>query len=122
MELPAGHQGVMPYLMLKDGRAFIEFIQAVFDAKLTYTSERDGMLGHCEALISGSTVMFSDSRKEWGEATANLFVYVPDADEVYKAALSNGGKSVMEMSDQEYGRSGGFSDPQGNVWWVTTAP
>lgn len=120
MKVPEGHQAVMPYLMMEDARGFIDFIKNVFDAKMTSESERDGIVGHCEAQIGGSTIMFSQSRDQWQPATANLFVYVPDADGTYEKAISAGATTVMEMADQEYGRSGGVTDPFGNVWWITT--
>ncbi len=121
MNIPEGHQAVMPYLMMEDAAGFIEFIKNAFDAEMTHESMRDGIIGHCEARISGGTIMFSQSRDEWKPATANIFVYVPDADEVYRKAISAGASSVMDMADQDYGRSGGFKDPSGNVWWVTSA-
>jgi len=120
MNIPKGHQAVMPYLMMEDAASFIEFIKKVFDAEMTHESMREGVIGHCEAQIGGSTIMFSNSRGEWKPATANMFVYVPDADETYRKGLEAGAVSVMDMSDQGYGRSGGFTDPHGNVWWVTT--
>ncbi len=110
----------MPYLMIEDAAAFIEFIKTVFDAEMTHESMRDGIVGHGEAQIGGGTIMFSNSRGEWKPATANMFVYVPDADATFKKALDAGATTVMEMSDQDYGRSGGFTDPHGNVWWVTS--
>jgi PhnB protein len=122
MNIPEGHNTVMPYLMMEDARRFIEFIKDVFDAKMTHESERDGMVGHCEARIGDSTMMFSQSRDEWKPATANLFVYVDDADETYRKALASGATTVMEIADQEYGRSGGVTDPLGNVWWITSPP
>lgn len=120
MNIPKGHQPVMPYLMMEDAAGFIEFIKKVFDAEMTHESMRDGIVAHCEAQIGGGTIMFSNSRDEWKPATANMFVYVPDADETYKKAIESGATSVMEMADQDYGRSGGFADAHGNVWWVTT--
>ncbi|MEQ1761642.1 MAG: VOC family protein [Pyrinomonadaceae bacterium] len=120
MNIPKGHQAIMPYLMLNDATAFVEFIKKVFDAEMIHESMRDGVVGHCEANINGGTIMFSNSRDEWKAATANMFVYVTDADATYKKALAAGAESVMEMSDLDYGRSGGFTDPFGNVWWPTT--
>lgn len=122
MKIPEGHNTVMPYLMMEDARGFIDFIKKVFDARMTHESERDGIVGHCEAQIGDSTMMFSQSRDQWKPATANLFVYVPDADAVYEKAISAGATTVMEVADQEYGRSGGVTDPFGNVWWITTPP
>jgi PhnB protein len=120
MKIPEGHNTVMPYLMMEDARGFIVFIKSVFVAEMTHESQRDGIVGHCEARIGDSTIMFSQSRDEWKPATANLFVYVDDADETYRKALAAGATTVMEMADQEYGRSGGVTDPFGNVWWITS--
>jgi Uncharacterized protein conserved in bacteria len=120
MNIPKGHQAIMPYLMLEDAAAFIVFIKQVFNAEILQESIRDGIVGHCEANINGGTIMFSNSRDEWKPATANMFVYVDNADETYAKALAAGATSVMEMADLDYGRSGGFADPHGNVWWVTS--
>lgn len=120
MTIPTGHQGVMPYLMMEDAAGFIDFILAVFDAEMTHQDKRGDIIGHCEANISGSTIMFSQSRDEWKPATANMFVYVDDADAVYSKALANGAETVMPPADQEYGRSCGVTDPHGNVWWITS--
>ena len=34
MNIPEGHQAVMPYLMLDDAAGFIQFIKDVFDAEI----------------------------------------------------------------------------------------
>ena len=122
MKIPDGHQAIMPYLMLADAAGFIDFIKNVFNAEITHHSERDGIIGHCEAKISGGTIMFSNSRDEWKPATANMFVYVNDADAIFAKAIEAGATEVMAVSDQDYGRSGGFEDPHGNIWWVTSIP
>lgn len=111
----------MPYLIIDGAAKFIDYIRDVFEAELTYHSMRDDeLVGHCEAQIGGSTIMFSNSRGEWTPVTANMFVYVEDADETFRLATENGGTVVMELSDQDYGRSGGVKDPFGNVWWITS--
>lgn len=121
MKIPAGHQTVMPYLILEKAALFIEFTRNVFDAKLTHHSMRDEiLLGHCEIQIGGSTIMFSDASPDWESQTANLFVYVDNADERFKKALDAGATVLMELSDQDYGRTCGVSDPFGNVWWITS--
>lgn len=120
MEIPKGHQAVMPYLMVTDAEKFIEFAKAVFDADLTYKGERDGKIGHCEISINGSTIMFSNARDQWKPATANMFVYVDNADARYDKAVAAGSETVMPPADQEYGRSCGVTDPFGNVWWITS--
>jgi uncharacterized glyoxalase superfamily protein PhnB len=49
-----------------------------------------------------------------------MFIYVEDADKTFQLALRNGAESIMELTNQEYGRSGGIKDPFGNIWWITS--
>lgn len=121
MEIPKGHQGVMPYLMMDDSGKFLEFADKVFNAETTYKSlHPDGSLQHCEINISGSTIMVSNARGDWKATPANMFVYVENADETYNKAIEQGATTVMPPADQEYGRSCGVNDPCGNVWWITS--
>lgn len=122
MNIPSTHQAVMPYLMIEDALGFIEFIRTVFGAEMTHQDVRGDIVGQCEANINGSTIMFSQSRDEWKPATANMFVYVEDADATYQKAVDAGSETIMPPADQEYGRSCGVTDPFGNVWWITSAP
>ena len=118
---PAGYQTVMPYLIIKNATGFFNFVQKVFDAAEKMKIMRDDVhIMHAELPIGESTVMFSDSTDEFETQTAGLFVYVKDADETYNKALEEGASSLTAMSDQNYGRSGGVTDPFGNVWWISS--
>lgn len=75
---------------------------------------------HAEITLNGSTIMFTEETSDWPKQTANLFVYVQNADKTYLKALDNGAVSLMGMSDQDYGRTCGVTDPFGNVWWITS--
>jgi uncharacterized glyoxalase superfamily protein PhnB len=124
MNLPKGHQVIMPYLMVKGALKFIDFVKTVFNAELTTSMhklrEDTKTVLHSEVTIGGSTIMFTDATEQWREQTANLFVYVDNADETYKKAIASGAITVMELSDQDYGRTCGVTDPFGNVWWITS--
>lgn len=122
MNLPSGHQTIMPYLILKGASRFIDFCKKVFDAKDSNQQvlRDDGTVMHAEIILNGSTIMVTDETKDWSQQNANLFVYVPDADETYQKALDNGATSLMGLSDQDYGRTCGVTDPFGNVWWITS--
>lgn len=122
MNLPTGHQTVMPYLILNGALQFIEFAKKVFDAKESPTQvlRDDGTVMHAEILLNESTIMVTDQTKDWGKQNANLFVYVPNADDTYKKALENGATSLMGLSNQDYGRTCGVTDPYGNIWWITS--
>lgn len=122
MKVPSGHQTIMPYLILKGASQFIDFTKKVFDAKDSNQQvlRDDGTIMHAEIILNGSTIMVTNETTDWSQQNANLFVYVPDADETYKKALDNGAKSLMGLSDQDYGRTCGVTDPFGNVWWITS--
>lgn len=124
MELQNGYQTVMPYLMLNNASGFIEFTKNVFNAQLRehmYTMSEDGSrIRHAEVTIGESIIMFTDAFGEWKEQTANLFVFVENADETYQKALNYGAGTLMGLTDQHYGRTCGVTDPFGNVWWITS--
>ncbi|KIO78906.1 glyoxalase [Pedobacter lusitanus] len=124
MNIPQEHQTVMPYLMLKNASAFIDFTKTVFNAQPIESMQKpraDGSgLMHAEIMIGTSTIMFCDASEDWQPQTANLFVYVESADETYKKALDAGAESLMGLSDQNYGRTCGIKDQFGNVWWITS--
>lgn len=125
MKIPNNHQTVMPYLILKNASKFIDFAQAVFDASIihkTFRDEEQTILAHCELQIRDSTIMFADATDNFEPQNANLFIYVDDADKRFKMALDNGSTILMELSDQDYGRTCGITDPFGNVWWITSLP
>ena len=121
MKLPVGHQTIMPYLIVNGALEFIEFTKNVFNAKSnTQALREDGTVMHAEVIIDGSTIMVTDESKDWAKQTANLFVYVPNADESFKKATEAGATVLMELSNQDYGRTCGVTDPFGNVWWITS--
>lgn len=68
-----------------------------------------------------------DEFPEWqgplkrGGTPVHIYLYVEDADAVFKRALAAGGKQLLPMQDQFYGdRSGGITDPYGHVWYIAT--
>ena len=122
VNIPAGYQQVMPYLIIKDASAFFKFMQDIFGAEGKMMVLRsENVIMHAEIMIGESVIMFADSTEEFPPRTGGFFIYVPDADEVYNKAIAAGSVSVMPVSDQPYGRSGGVKDPFGNTWWPATA-
>lgn len=124
MNLPKGHQVIMPYLMLNGALKFIDFVKKVFDAELTTNMHRlreDGVtVMHSEVTIGGSTIMFSDATEQWSAQNANLFIYVENADDTFEKSINAGATTLMPLSNQDYGRTCGVTDPFGNVWWITS--
>lgn len=120
-ETPDYYQTVMPYLILKNVNAFLEFTKTVFDAeiKMKHTDENNRIV-HTEIVIGNSTIMAGESNDDWSSQPAGLYVNVVSADETYQKALDAGAESVMELSDKEYGRTGGVKDSNDNTWWITS--
>jgi uncharacterized glyoxalase superfamily protein PhnB len=121
MKVPDSHQTIMPYLILTGAEKFIEFTRKVFNANETFkTMREDGKtIMHSEIKIGNSTIMFADTTEKIKQQPAGLFIYVENADETYKKAIDEGAATVMELSDQDYGRTCGVADPFGNTWWIT---
>src|SRR5882724_1886994 len=123
MKIPKEHQTVMPYLIIKGADKFIAFAKKVFNAAENTdmrSMREDKSIMHSEIRIGESTIMFSDGSTLFEPRPFGFFIYVENADETYKKALDEGAEVLTELSDQHYGRSGGVTDPFGNVWWITS--
>ena len=122
IQIPKGHQTVMPYLMLENASRFKDFVIKVLNGKIISSHNQPGsdLIMHSEAEIGGSVIMFCDSSEQWPAHPAQMFVYVENADETYRKAMEQECLSILEPSNQEYGRSCGISDSCGNVWWITS--
>lgn len=120
LTIPAGHQPLMPYLILRDAARFKHFVEQTFGARESALYHReDKTIMHAEVQIGGCTVMFAESSNPWPPQTAGLYLYVPNVDETFQNAIANGARVVMPVEQKDYGQSGGVQDPCGNVWWLT---
>ena len=121
--LPENHQVVMPYLIVNNASAFIDFMKEVFDGvELNRHMRNETIIMHAEVMIGNSTLMLADSTSEFTAKTAGMFIYVDDADVTYDKALAQGAVSIMPPADQPYGRSCAVNDAFGNTWWITSPP
>ncbi len=120
--IPDGYHTVTPYLTVADAEAQIDFLKRAFGAEEKYRHSDDkGRVMHAEVRVGDSVVMIGQAREPWAPKAANLYLYVEDVDAVYKRAVSAGGKSIREPTNQFYGdRTGGVEDSQGNSWWMGT--
>ena len=122
MKIPDTHQMIMPYLIVDGAEKFLQFTQKVFNARETFKMMReDGKkIMHAEIQIGGSTIMFADTPDNAKPQTAGLFIYAENVDGTYEKAINQGGTTLREPSDQDYGRTCGVTDPFGNIWWITS--
>lgn len=122
VHIPEGYQQVMPYLIVKDASAFLDFIEDVFDGVevMRHMREEEETIMHAEIKIGDSIIMVADSTDAYEPRPAGMFVYVADTDSTYEKALAAGATSIEAPCDQPYGRSAGINDTFGNTWWITT--
>ena len=110
----------MPYIVVGDGEAFIEFVSNVFGATemLRVNREDDGSVMHAEYDINGGTIMFAQASGEWGPFPCAMYLVVKDVDGLYATGIASGATGNQEPGERGYGRSAGFIDPWGNQWWL----
>ena len=113
--VPAGWPRVIPRISAEDPAAVVGFIQHVFGAI------GDHHPGRPSELRLGDSIIMVGSTIEREAVSAFLYVYVEDADTVYRLALEQGAKSLEEPRDTPYGdRRAMVRDPWGNTWQIAT--
>jgi PhnB protein len=120
--IPEGFHNVTPYLVVPGVAKLIDFLKQAFGATELFRMPRpNGTIMHAEVKIGDSIVMMGEPMGGHQPMPGSLYLYVEDADAVYKRALQAGATSTMEPADQFYGdRSAGVKDPVGNHWWIAT--
>lgn len=109
----------MPYLVVSDANAFIDFIKAVFDAtEMLRVNMPDGSVMHAEYSINGGTIMFGQAGGEWKPFPCAMYLVVKDVDGLYAKGVANGAAGNQEPDERGYGRAAGFIDKWGNQWWL----
>ena len=125
--VPEGYRSVIPYLVVDDAAAAIDFYVEAFGATEVMRMDKDGKIGHAELAIGDSHIMLADEHpdmgyrgpKAFGGSAVTIMVYLPDVDSVFARAKAAGGTAERDVQDQFYGdRSGTFVDPFGHRWIV----
>lgn len=113
---------VMPYLTVQGVGGLLEFIADVFDGRvLENMKSPDGKVMHAEVAVGDSVIMMGEARPDDGPMPAMLYIYVSDADSIYRRAIASGATSITEPGDQFYGdRNAGVKDSWGNQWWIAS--
>ena len=120
--MPEGFHTVTPFLVVDDADAVIAFMQKAFKAEFVHAPLRQGgLVRHAALRIGDACVMISNASERAKAMPTMLYVYVPNVEEVYAAAIGAGGIEIMPPADMFYGdRSGGVTDPGGNQWYIGT--
>ena len=119
--MPEGYNTVNPFIITKDARKLIEFLEKVFGAnevKEAFTIDTDGLLLHAELRIGNSTIMIADSKEGWPFTPSLLQIYVEDLEKTLQRAEELGAKIVTQPTDFYGDTFSRFLDPWDNLWWV----
>lgn len=121
--VPEGFHTVTPYLVVENATRYMEFIEKTFNGKITFVMKQpdDQKVMHATVQIGDSVVMLCDAMEGAPAQPVVLYLYVENADELFKKATQAKATVVHEMEDQFYGdRVGAVKDEWGNVWWIGT--
>ena len=123
---------VVPYLMVTDARAALDFYQKAFGAKVIYEGTIPGMPGiFAQFKIGESYLQLTDmpghdpkgprSPETLGGTSVVLEMYVDDVDKSFAHAVQLGGKPMLSPTDMFFGdRYSWVGDPWGHVWALAT--
>jgi PhnB protein len=112
---------VTPYVHPAGGAAaFIEFLKEAFGAdQLERHDEAARGVVHCKMRIGASILELGDPEQPGDARPSMFYLYVGDADTVYKQALEAGATSIHAPAMQTYGDYvAAFTDPAGNRWFA----
>jgi uncharacterized glyoxalase superfamily protein PhnB len=120
--IPEGFHTVTPLLSAKGAARLVDFLRDAFGAEERYRlSSDDGSIMHTELRVGDSILMLGEAMEGFPPMSAALYLYVPDVDATYRAALDAGGESLEGPNNQFWGdRVASIRDFAGNKWWIAT--
>ena len=128
--IPEGYHSVTPYLVVKGAAKAIDFYKKAFGAREKFRMDGPGgTVAHAEIEIGDSVVMLADENPQHGALSpatvggtpVSIMLYVQDVDRTAETLAKAGAKTLRPVQDMFYGdRSGGFEDPFGHRWHVST--
>ena len=134
-------RGAIPYMISPDCKKHIDWLKDVFDGKLDeiyYTDDTKTKVMHCSVIVNEGYVFLADNQEKKADESETsqdppkdgikgvmFHIEWPNEerlDAVWKTALDNGAKTVVELAVQSWGdKYGVLVDPFGYQWSFTFA-
>jgi PhnB protein len=124
---------LVPYLVVSDGMAAIEFYKKAFGAveECCMTMPGTNQVMHASLKIGDSHFMLSGEMKgaecssvsplTLGGTPVSIHITVPNVDEAFKRAVDAGAEELTPPADMFWGdRYGRLKDPFGHEWSLST--
>jgi uncharacterized glyoxalase superfamily protein PhnB len=109
----AGYRSITPRIVVDDVEGAVAFLREVFDARGDLNPARPA------ELQIGDSILMVSSASEREPFPAFLYIYVDDADRVFRRAVGAGAVVLEEPLDTPYGdRRAMVKDPSGNVFQI----
>ena len=125
--VPKGLHTMTPQITLDSAARTIDWYKKAFGAEeVSRSPGPDGRIMHAEVVIGDThfylnDVMQGKGPKELGGSCVSFWLYVNDADALFKRAVDAGATVAMPLVDQFWGdRAGAVTDPEGINWWIAT--
>ncbi|MBW7906690.1 MAG: VOC family protein [Phycisphaerae bacterium] len=131
--IPAGHEGLIPHLVVDNAAKALEFYKKAFGAEpIMAMPAPDGRIMHAEFTVGGRPIYLCDDFPEYcgGQpktptalkaSPVTIHQYVRDCDAAIKRAADAGATVTMPASDMFWGdRYGKVTDPFGHEWSFAT--
>jgi len=120
--VPEGLGDVTIYLHPVGAAKLIGFLKEAFGAtEFVRHDSPEGAVLHAKVRIGDSMIEMGEAHGPWQAMPTAIYLYVPDADAVYRRAMAAGADSLSEPADQPYGdRLAGVRDFCGNQWFIAT--
>jgi PhnB protein len=128
--VPEGYGTITPNLVCRDAARAIEFYKSAFGAKELHRAPGpNGEILHAVLELGDSKFFVNDPMNRTpvgtpGQGATNptyIHLYVPDADSLFKKAVSAGARVDMPIQDMFWGdRYGMVTDPFGQQWGIAT--
>lgn len=115
-----GRNVAIPYLMVSDIEAELNFIENVFGGEIIErVYHPDGHLMHGEAKIQKSVIMIGEVKKGYPMMESRVYVYTHNAQETYLSALEEEAESLTKPETKFYGiKEAIVKDLQGVEWHI----
>jgi len=119
---PAGMADVQPYLHPLRAEPMIQFMKRGLGAmELDRVASPDGVIRHASVRIGDSVIEMGEARDVYQPLPGMFYLYVPDADALYRRAVDAGATSLNAPADMPYGdRVGQVKDVFGYTWCIAT--
>jgi PhnB protein len=118
-----GLRTVTVYLHPRGTGEMIEFLKPAFGAEevVVYREQPEGPVVHAKIRIGDSVLEMGEAHGQYQPMSSMFYLYVDDVDAWHRRAVSAGGVSIAEPTDQPYGdRVGAVTDSFGNTWYMAT--